>query len=119
MVDEAPDIINSRQDPTQVRRELEELDEIVQEFSRASYPKKYARTDRSQTAYQLRRKLDVDKMNEVLMAVIDDHSVRIDKLGPLTEKDIPRLREEWMKSCEDIMGGAPEQLPPLILSRVV
>jgi hypothetical protein len=113
MVDEAPDIINSGQDPTQVRRELEELDKIVQEFSRASYPKKYARTDRSQTAYQPRRKLDIDKMNEVLMAVIDDHSAHVDELGPLTEKDIPHLRKEWMKSCEDIKGGAPEQLPLL------
>lgn len=69
--------------------------------------------NRPPTVYQLRQKLDVDRMNEVLMAVIDDHSTHIDEMGPLTNKDIPHLREEWMKSCEDIMGGVPEQLLPL------
>jgi hypothetical protein len=54
MVDDAPDIIKSGQDPRQIRKELEELDEIVQEFSRASYPKKYARNNRPHTTYQLR-----------------------------------------------------------------
>jgi hypothetical protein len=63
--------------------------------------------------YQPRQVCNTDKMNEVLMAVINDHSSKASKMGPLTEEDIPRSREEWMKSCEDIMKGAPEKLPPL------
>jgi hypothetical protein len=33
-------------------------------------------------------------------------------MGPLSKEDFPRLREEWKKTCEDIMGGVPERLPP-------
>jgi hypothetical protein len=108
MVYDAPDIIKSGWNPRQIRKELEELDKIVQEFSRASYPKKYVRNNRPHTAYQLRWNVDADKMNKVLMAVIHNHSARINRKGPLMKKDIPRLCEEWMKSCEDIMRGALE-----------
>jgi Reverse transcriptase (RNA-dependent DNA polymerase) len=113
MVNAAPDIFKSGRTAEQVRKELEELDEIVQEFSRASYPKKYTKAERSHTTYQPRQVRDTDKMNEVLMAVINDHSSKASEMGPLTEEDIPRLCEEWMKSCKDIMKGAPEKLPPL------
>ena len=47
------------------------------------------------------------------MAVMDDHSAKVNQMGSLTQEDIPRLREEWMKSCKDIMQGAPNKLPPL------
>ncbi|KAF8227329.1 hypothetical protein L208DRAFT_1297465 [Tricholoma matsutake] len=33
--------------------------------------------------------------------------------GPLTKKDIPCLREEWKTSCQDILSGVPDTLPPL------
>ncbi|KAF8221165.1 hypothetical protein L208DRAFT_1172585, partial [Tricholoma matsutake] len=33
--------------------------------------------------------------------------------GPLTEKDLPCLREEWKSSCQDILNGVPNTLPPL------
>ena len=32
---------------------------------------------------------------------------------PLTEEDIPRLREQWFQKYSDILGGAPPELPPL------
>lgn len=48
--------------------------------------------------------MDMDRMNEVLMAVMDDHLSKVSKMGSLTEQDIPRLHEEWMKSCKDIMA---------------
>ena len=32
---------------------------------------------------------------------------------PLTEEDIPRLREQWFHKYSDILGGAPPELPPL------
>jgi hypothetical protein len=69
MIEDAPDVIKSGWDLRQIRKELEELDKIVQEVSRVSYPKKYARNNRPHTTYQLRQKVDADKMNEVLMVV--------------------------------------------------
>jgi hypothetical protein len=110
MIDDAPDIIKSGQDLRQIRKELEELDEIVQEFSRVSYPTKYVRNNRPHTTYQPRQKVDADKMKKVLMVVIHNHSACIKGKGPLTKEDIPHLCKEWMKSCEDIMRGALEQL---------
>jgi len=44
------------------------------------------------------------------MAIISDHKDRVNQMGPLMEKDIPRLRKNWKKSCKDIMNGAPERL---------
>ena len=63
--------------------------------------------------YRPRARTDGDRMNEVLMAVMVDHEMKVGQMGSLTEEDIPCLREEWMKSCQDIMGGAPERLLPL------
>ncbi|KAF8219179.1 hypothetical protein L208DRAFT_1342491, partial [Tricholoma matsutake] len=33
--------------------------------------------------------------------------------GPLSKKDLPRLREEWKQSCQDILSGVPDKIPPL------
>jgi len=52
-------------------------------------------------------------MNEVLMAIMSDHKNRVNQMCPLTEKDIPRLCEDWKRSCKDIMNGEPDRLPPL------
>ena len=32
---------------------------------------------------------------------------------PLTEGDIPQLREQWFQKYSDVLGGAPPELPPL------
>ncbi|KAF8235813.1 hypothetical protein L208DRAFT_1142303, partial [Tricholoma matsutake] len=32
---------------------------------------------------------------------------------PLSKKDLPRLWEEWKQSCQDILNGVPDKLPPL------
>jgi hypothetical protein len=52
-------------------------------------------------------------MNDVLFAVMNDHSVNMSGTTLLTEEDIPQLQEEWKKSCHSIMQGMPEQLPLL------
>jgi len=54
-----------------------------------------------------------NRMNKVLMAIMSDHKDRVNQMGLLTEKDIPRLCEDWKRSCKDIMNGAPDRLPPL------
>ncbi|KAF8231797.1 hypothetical protein L208DRAFT_1275090 [Tricholoma matsutake] len=33
--------------------------------------------------------------------------------GPLSKKDLPCLQEEWKHSCQDILSGVPDKLPPL------
>ena len=65
------------------------------------------------TRYTPQHKIDSNRMNKVLMAVMDDHSAKVNQMGSLTQEDIPRLRKEWMKSCKDIMQGALNKLPPL------
>jgi len=47
------------------------------------------------------------------MAVMSDHKDRVNQMGSLTEKDIPRLCKNWKRSCKDIMNGAPDRLLPL------
>ncbi|KAF8229190.1 hypothetical protein L208DRAFT_1482684, partial [Tricholoma matsutake] len=36
-----------------------------------------------------------------------------DDKGPLSKKDLPHLCEEWKQSCQDILNGVPDKLPPL------
>jgi hypothetical protein len=47
------------------------------------------------------------------MAAMRETINRTNQKGSLMREYIPRLREEWMKSNEDIMNGAPEWLPLL------
>lgn len=56
---------------------------------------------------------------ETLNAVSEKFKNKINNSTPLldqikyTEKDIPKLRERWLDTCKDIMGGVPEEIPPL------
>ncbi|KAF8223149.1 hypothetical protein L208DRAFT_1228480, partial [Tricholoma matsutake] len=36
-----------------------------------------------------------------------------DDKGPLSKKDLPCLCEKWKQSCQDILNGVPDKLPPL------
>ena len=56
------------------------------------------------------KKLDI---NEVLRAVTEAHTKDVKEMGTLTEDDIPELRAKWLRSCQDIMNGVPEELPPM------
>ena len=110
MVERAPTLDDSFRALKQVREELEELDEIVQEFTRGRDPRAWEMVTGRNGPYMPRKQTDTDRMNKVLLAVMDDHSSRVTQMGSLTEKDIPHLHEEWMKSCKDIMSSAPERL---------
>ena len=97
-----------------VKRDLEELEEIVQEFTNVRYPDFKER--------EALKKRDIFKdvnplpgrreVNETLQLVMEDHIAKIGDMDKLTEADIPRLREQWVRSCQDIMKGVPERLPP-------
>ena len=116
MVDETPTIDASSRSSAQAMLDLEEVDEIVHEFTRTRFPRLASREERlppTVSRSQSWTEESSNRMNDVLFAVMNDHSAKMSDTGPLTEDDIPRLREEWKKSCHDIMQGAPEQLPPL------
>ena len=113
MVEKATNLDRNGKDLKQLREELHELDEIVQEFSRRQDHRKEMRSKIRTTRYMPQNKIDSNRMNKVLMAIMDDHSAKVNQMGSLTQEDIPRLCEEWMKSCKDIMQGAPNKLPPL------
>jgi hypothetical protein len=113
MAEDAPVFDRPSKNYGRIRDQLQDMDEIVQEFSRAPSQRRYTREARASTRYRPRGKVDTNVLAEVLMAAAEVQPIRMEPKGPLTEDDIPRLREEWMKSCEDIMKGAPERLPPL------
>ena len=52
-------------------------------------------------------------MNKLLFRCVESHTAHVKEMGSLSEKNIPRLREKWKKTCTDIMQGAPDRLPPL------
>jgi hypothetical protein len=54
----------------------------------------------------------------VLHTTMDMEKIRIKRPGkleegPLTEADIPRLRQQMYEEFKDILQGIPEELPPL------
>ena len=110
MVENAPAFDDQSKTPERIRAELEEMHEIVQEFTRGKDPRTYK--NKQNGPHWSRKKVNMDRMNEILMAVMDDHSSKVTQSGELMEKDIPHLLKEWMKSCKDIMSGVPERLPP-------
>jgi hypothetical protein len=55
----------------------------------------------------------VDDLNDVLFAICEDLASKAKAEGRLTKEDLPRLREEWKQSCQDILNGVPDKLPPL------
>ncbi|KAF8232171.1 hypothetical protein L208DRAFT_1273491, partial [Tricholoma matsutake] len=55
----------------------------------------------------------VDDLNDVLFAICEDLADKAKSKGPLSKKDLPCLREEWRQSCQDVLNGVPDKLPPL------
>jgi hypothetical protein len=113
-VSTAPVILE--EDAAATLEDLHEIDEIVQEFTHVRYPRRlYAkRVAPQQEAAPPEpapaKKLDI---NEALRAVTEAHVQDMKKMGTLTEQDIPELRAKWLRSCQDIMNGVPEELPPM------
>ena len=52
-------------------------------------------------------------LNEKLWQIEKETAEQLAAISDLSEEDIPRLRKEWTASCQDIMNGAPSELPPL------
>jgi len=88
------------------------VDEIIQEFMEGKNLHRNENECKSSNQ-EVNNLEENNRMNEVLMAVMGDHKDRVNQMGTLTEKDIPRLHEDWKRSCKDIMNGALDRLPLL------
>jgi hypothetical protein len=51
-------------------------------------------------------------VNNTIKQVVDVHVASMETSGKLMEADILHLRADWTQSCQDIMKGVPEALPP-------
>jgi hypothetical protein len=101
---------------TSAIRDLEEINKIVQEFTNTRFPDRAvheALKDKNSVLPDVEPPPGRGDINETLEAVMKDHLARIGDVGKLMEADIPRLREQWVQLCQDIMNGVPEELPPV------
>ena len=115
-VSTAPVILE--EDAATTLEDLHEIDELVQEFMRVRYPRRLynestaPRNDPTPSEPITANKLDI---NEVLRAVTEAHAKEVKQMGTLTEDDIPELQAKWLQSCQDIMNGVLEELPPMLV----
>jgi hypothetical protein len=81
-------------------------DQSVKQQPKPSVPHKSSKAKREESS-------PTGIVDEVLLRVAEDFEKRVESDGKYTEADIPRLREKWVESCQDIMHGVPEELPPV------
>ena len=95
--------------------ERNDHEEIVLEFTRDKYPEgpRFEPISFDASIPAVLPQEQVDDLNDVLFAMCEDLAGKARVKGPLTKKDTPRLREEWKTSCQDILSGVPDTLPPL------
>ena len=54
----------------------------------------------------------VNAVSEKFKSKLNNSTPLLDQVMYM-ERDIPHLHEQWLQSCKDIMGGVPEEIPPL------
>jgi len=103
IIERAPTFQNSNKSSKQIREELKEVDKIGQGFMENKKLCPYEE-ERKETGQEINNPEEKNRMNKVLMAVMNDHKSKVNQMGSLNEEDIPHLREEWKKSCKNIMN---------------
>jgi len=88
IVEKASTFQNSSKSLKQIKKELQEVDEIVQEFMERKNLHRNE-DERKSSNQEVNNLEENNRMNEVLMAVMSDHKDRVNQMGPLMEKDIP------------------------------
>jgi len=79
---------NSSKSLKQIKEELQEVDKIVQEFMKGKIL--HRNKDEHESSNQEVNNLEEnDRMNEVLMAIMNNHKDKVNQMGPPTEKNIP------------------------------
>src|ERR1700676_401930 len=93
----------------------DDLEEIVHEFTRDRFPDgpHFERETFEAPDPAMLPPDQVDDLNDVLFAICEDLAGKAKAEGRLSKEDLPRLREEWKQSCQDILNGVPDKLPPL------
>ncbi|KAJ7575439.1 hypothetical protein C8J56DRAFT_1063344 [Mycena floridula] len=114
---------------------LEDNVEVIQEFSRDKFPERFTRVSESVPIEAVRAKAaptskskhkkaayrskgwnrstnDAFRRGDILMALYEESIEKVLNKGEYTAEDIPVLREHWFHTCEDVMAGAPPELPP-------
>jgi len=112
IVEKAPTFQDSSKNSKQIREELQEVDDIIQEFMKEKNLRRNEEGNKKMSQ-EVNNPEERNRMDEVLMAIMSNHKNKVNQMGSLMEEDIPQLSEGWKKSCKDIMNGAPEKLPPL------
>ena len=91
-------------------RQRFERDKGIPNVKSRSSPRIHSRTEPKRDRFGDLDPLGMnDQIWEAEKRVVD----QLTAMSEFTEKDIPKLREQWIQSCQDIMNGAPSQLPPL------
>jgi len=96
------------EDAATMLEDLHEIDEIMQGFTCVRYPRRSYAERAAPPEPTPAKKLDI---NEALCVVMEAYAQDMKNMGTLTEDDIPELQAKWLRSCQDIMNGAPEELP--------
>jgi len=79
---------DSSKNSKQIREELQEVDEIIQEFIKGK--NLHGNKDESKNLSQeVNKPEERSRMNEVLMAIMSDHKNKVNQMGSLMEEDIP------------------------------
>ena len=111
IVEKASTFQNSSKSFKQIKEELQEVNEIIQEFMEGKNLHENE-NEHGSSNWEVNN-LEENNRMKVLMAIMSDHKDRVNQMGSLMEKDIPRLCEDWKRSCKDIMNGALDRLAPL------
>jgi len=88
IVEKASTFQNSSKSLKQIKEELQEVDEIIQEFMKGK--NLHGNENECESSnWEVNNPEENNRMNEVLMAVMSNHKDRVNQIGPLTEKNIP------------------------------
>jgi len=88
MVEKASTFQNSSKSLKKIKEELQEVDEIIQEFMEGKIL--HGNEDECESSNQeVNNPEENNRMKKVLMAVMNDHRDRVNQMGSLTEKDVP------------------------------
>jgi hypothetical protein len=84
-------------------------EEIIQEFTKEQFPERLLHELRKRHVPKNKFGKVTKKFEEVVKRQADEVSM-MDKLG---KKDFPRLREKWIKTCQESLSRGTDTMSPL------
>jgi Reverse transcriptase (RNA-dependent DNA polymerase) len=94
--------------------EEDNLEEIIQEFIQDRYPDRprFKQPGFDPSLPSVLPPEQMNDLNDILFMMCEEQAENAKVKGPLTKKDLPHLRQEWLDKFSDMLGGVPEMLPP-------